>query len=299
MTQTINSLTTVKTIDFPLARKLHFHCFDFALFFTISGRYAMPLYRNSLFLILLIIAFSSPGAFCYCHHDDNCDSAGSSAFVLSPQIIWLDNGPLKDLIAKERDLRDHSFNVRGRDPVFMLGFGGIHDHGNSLRIGFSLYGGYKSYESKTFTGGTTTTPRDSVIVLRFIPVYGGVSFDKIYRFYEMTISFGAMLGGGVFILNREFYDVEGSGAFTDASYDDEDDNNDKDKHDKKGDWAFAGTAAFDFHAGVSFKLAPLLSLGIEASALCFYSPEGYGYATGEFFTISPGLRMRLNVGRAS
>jgi hypothetical protein len=255
----------------------------------------MPRYRNSLFLTILFIAFSFSSAFCHCPHDDECDSASSSAFVLSPQIIWLDNGPLKDLIAKERDLRDLSFNVHERNPIFMLGFGGIHDRGNGLRMGFTFYGGYKSYQSKTFTGGVATTPRDSVAVLRFIPAYGGFTFDKAYRFDEITLSFGAMMGGGVFILNREFYDVEGSGAFTDVSNDDE---NDDHKPDKKGDWAFAGTAVFDIHTGVSFKLAPLLSLGIEASALCFYSPEGYGYATGEFFTINPGLRIRLNVGRA-
>ena len=286
----------MKTIDFPLAHKLHFSYFDFALFFINSGRYIMTLCRNILLLSLLFIAFSSSSALCHCHHYGECDSASSSAFVLSPQIIWLDNGPLRDLVAKERDLRDLSFNLRERDPVFMLGFGGIHDRGNGLRMGFSFYGGYKSYQSKTFTGGTATTPKDSLAVLRLIPAYGGITFDKAYRFDDITLCAGAMMGGGVFILNREFYDVEGSGAFTDASYDDEDYHNNK--HDEKGEWAFAGTAAFDIHVGVSFTLAPLLHLGIEAAALCFYSPEGYGYATGEFFTINPGLKIRLNVGRA-
>jgi|WetSurMetagenome_2_1015567.scaffolds.fasta_scaffold244027_2 hypothetical protein len=255
----------------------------------------MTLYRTMIFAVLLVVLFSFSSVSGRCHHDhDDCgDSASSSAFVLMPELAWLDNGPLDKLIKKEGSLKDLSFNLQKRNANFMLGIGGIHDHGNGFRTGFSLHAGYKSFVSETFTGGISRVLRDSVALLRVIPAYGGFTFDKAYHFYDMTLSFGTMLGGGVSILNREFYDVEESGAFTttikDTSEDDEV---------TVGDWAFAPMFTFDLHAGVAFGLSPLLHLGIEAVALCCYSPEGYGYATGEFFTINPGLRLRLSVGKA-
>jgi hypothetical protein len=254
----------------------------------------MTVYRTIITGTLFCVLFSfsiTPG---YCHENCN-DSASSSAFYIMPEMFWLDNGPLSELINKEPSLEDLSFKLHKRNSVFMLGLGGVHDHGYGLRTGFSLHGGYKSFHSENFTGGTARAPRDSVAMLRLIPAYGGFTFEKAFRFYDMTLSVGTMIGGGIFILNREFYDVEESGAFT-KSY--EDTSDEDDNEDNSRNWAFAPTFAFDFHAGVSFELSPLLHLGIEAIALCFYSPEGYGYATGEFFTVNPGLRLRLSVGKA-
>ena len=247
----------------------------------------MPLFRNT-FIPTLLLAF-----FSFSFASGHCDSTSSSAFILSPQIFWLDNGPLDALIKKESTLQDRSFRLRQRSPVFMLGFGGIHDHGNGLRTGFSLHGGYKSFTSETYTGGTARNPRDSVVMLRLIPAYGGFTFEKSYTAYDMTFSAGTMIGGGIFCLYRKFYDVEEAGAFSSAPDSVEDDDAMVAR-----DWAFAPTFAFDFHAGVSYRLSPLLHLGIEAVALCFYSPEGYGYATGEFFTFNPGLRLRLCIGKS-
>jgi hypothetical protein len=287
----------MKTNKFPLAHKLHSFPITSPCFITLSGRYIMSFYRYTLLLALLCIVFPFSSATGHSHHDDNWDSAGSMSFILTPQVIWLDNGPLKDLVNKEPNLRDRPFQLRQRNPVFMLGFGSYHDHGNGLRTGVSFYGGYKSYHSLTFTGGVASALRDSVAMLRLIPAYGGFTFDKVCRLYDITLSAGIMIGGGVFVLNREFYDAEESGAFTGSSNDNSN-NRGRDSSKTNRDWAFAGTVAFDVHTGVSFRLAPLLSLGIEASALCFYSPEGYGYATGEFFTINPGLRFIISIGRA-
>ncbi len=254
----------------------------------------MTHYRILILGISFVFLFSISTVFGRCHRDDDCDdSSSSSAFVLMPELVWIDNGPLDELIKKEGSLKDLSFKFHQRNSNFMLGLGGIHDHGNGFRTGFSLHGGYKSFHSETFTGGASRALRDSVAILRMIPAYGGFTFDKAYRFYDMTLSFGTMLGGGAFILHRQFYDVEESGAFTSTGPDTSDDDDET-----VGEWACAPIFAFDLHAGVSFELSPLLHLGVEAVALCFYSPEGYGYATGEFFTVNPGLRLRLSIGRA-
>jgi hypothetical protein len=250
----------------------------------------MTLAKPMVFGTLCFVFFSVSSV---CGHDGVSDSSSSSAFRLTPELFWLDNGPLKDLINKEESLNKLSFRLRTRSPSFLLGLGGIHDHGNGFRTGFSVHGGYKSYVSENFTGGPSRALRDSVAMIRLIPAYGGFTFDKAYRFYDMTLSLGTMLGGGAFILNREFYDVEESGAFSTTVRDTSDDD-----EVEVGDWAFAPTFTFDIHAGVSFELSPLLHLGVEAVALFFYSPEGYGYATGEFFTFNPGLRLCLSVGKA-
>jgi hypothetical protein len=248
--------------------------------------------------MLLIMVSSFSLALGHCRFHDNCnDSSDGSSIFISPQMVWLDNGPLKDLIKKESSLRGRSFDLDHRSPVFTLGFGGIHDHGHGVRTGFSIYAGYKSTTSESFTGGKAPdTLRDSVVMLRQMPAFGGFLFEKAFKFYDVTFIAGTMVGGGVFILHRQFYDVEESGAFTSTYEDTSDYHSHKNRDDRN--WAFAPAFTFDLHAGVSFPLSPLLHLGVEAVALCFYSPEGYGYATGEFFTVSPGLRIRLNLGRA-
>lgn len=242
---------------------------------------------------LAFIGLTSSITFAHC-----CgDSAGSSgAFVLSPQIYWLDAGPLDGVAQKEETLKDKTFHFQRHNPLFLLGLGGYHDHGNGFRSGFSVYGGYKSYYSdiyKNVVAGAAS--RDSVTVLRFIPAYGGFTFDKSARYGDIGFSGGVMIGGGVFMLNRESYDVDRSSAF--SSYEPRVDTVGREPSDEH-DWAFAGNFAFDAHAGMTFRLSPLLHLGIDAIALCFYSPEGFGYASGEFFTVNPGVRIRLIVGRA-
>jgi hypothetical protein len=262
----------------------------------------MPLYRNILTAMALFAAFPFSQGYAHWHHGHGycCDSTCSVSFEILPQTVWLDNGPLNDLIKKESSLRSRPFELRKKDPVFTLGLGTFADHGNGLRTGFVASGAYKSYASETFTGGIAGAKRDSVAVLRLIPVYGGITIEKACHFYGMTFSGGIMVGGGVFILHRKFYDVEESGAFvTVEEYDrDNDEDDDRDIVIEARNWAFAPTLAFDAHTGVSFELAPLLHLGIEAAALCFYSPEGYGYATGDFFTVNPCLRMRITIGKA-
>jgi hypothetical protein len=259
----------------------------------------MTLYRNILTAVALFAVF--PVSQGYAH--GNCrDTSCSVSFVISPQTVWLDNGPLKDLIKKEGSLRDLPFSLRKRDPVFTLGLGSFADHGNGVRTGLVVSGAYKSYSSETFTGGVAGERRDSVAVLRLAPVYGGVTVEKACHVYGVTLSAGIMVGGGVFILHRKFYDVEESGAFVTVDEDSDRDYVDyNDDHDivvEARNWAFAPMLAFDAHTGVSFELAPLLHLGVEAAALGFYSPEGYGYATGDFFTVNPCLRLRLSIGKA-
>lgn len=255
-------------------------------------------FKKSLYALAFIgLSFSFARA--HCPNDSGDGSCSSGAFFLTPQICWLDVEPLDAVAKKEETLKDKTFHFQRHNPLFLLGLGGCHDHGNGFRSGFSVYGGYKSYFSDTYKGVVPTgaAPRDSVDVLRFIPAYGGFTFEKSARYGDIGFSGGVLIGGGVFMLNREGYDVDRSSAFS-SDEPHRDTVNRKKSSEHEYDWAVAGNFAFDAHAGVTFRLSPLLHLGVEAMALCFYSPEGFGYATGEFFTVNPGVRIRLVVGRA-
>ena len=62
--------------------------------------------------------------------------------------------------------------------------------------------------------------------------------------------------------------------------------------------AFAPFAAFEAHAGIMASLAPLCHIAFDGFVLSTYSPEGYGPATGDFWSVSPGVRLRLIIGKS-
>jgi hypothetical protein len=64
------------------------------------------------------------------------------------------------------------------------------------------------------------------------------------------------------------------------------------------DWGAAGFGTVELNAGVLARLGPLFQIGLDGVLNVVYSPDGFGVGYGDFYSVSPGVRLRLLFGRA-
>jgi hypothetical protein len=222
-----------------------------------------------------------------CEGSGHCGGAG----VLTTQLIWFDKNPLRTLAHKDRDLRLRDFDFP-REPTVMLGIMGHHESRSGFRGGMSLWAGYNSFESAEYPVDRDTATHDSITTLRFVPVYGGFNFDKVFHFGRMSLSMGGMLGGGAYLLFMREYDLDESAAFVTV---DSDTANEKSV---RVGFAWAPLMTAEARVGTMVDLAPVFHIGLDGVLLMNYSPEGFDVATGNFFSVNPGVRLRLVFGKA-
>ncbi len=221
---------------------------------------------------------------------------GGGAFMFTTRLLWHDTDPLKDLNETDPGLKGKVFDFSNR-KMMMIGFNGYYDVDRGLRIGGGLWTGYKRYKSDTYTGMYTdslgdTTYNDSIVNLRVIPAYCGFICEKAFLFPNFSLFAGFMLGGGATILikNSEASDI--GSVFIDET----------DSSSNKYSAAVAPALAWDIHAGMAFTLSPHFHLGIDWVLLFAYAYEGFGKgssgsSTNDFLSISPGLRLRIVIGK--
>ncbi len=256
-------------------------------------------------LLACVAAAAFSGAFAWkgdCRHiKEECDCDGErrddsrgGAGMLTAQVSWLNTEPLEKLNRLEKDLRkDFDFHHNAM-PVF--GAVGYYDIGNGLRTGGGLWAGYKSFQSESYTGlAPDSLERDSVVTLRVIPAYLGFNLEKTIPFPGFKMYLGGMLGGGVYTVHRQFYDVEGDDFFVSV----EDDTLSEEEFDEDyGSFAFAPFVAWDVHGGATMTLAPVFHISLDGVLLFTYAPEGFGFGFGDFLTVNPGIRLRFIFGKS-
>jgi hypothetical protein len=220
-----------------------------------------------------------------CRHDGGGGGIGV-------QMVWLSTEPFRQLAKKEHTLRDKTFDFNN-NLTPMIGLTGYHESCEGFRGGMALWAGYKTFTSDVYPVDNDTATHDSVIMLRLIPVLAGFNFDKVFHFARFNMSLGGMLGGGAYIMHMRAYDRTLSDAFVNMNTSDT-----ADSHAELGSWAWAPYAAGEVRAGAGVDLAPAFHMTVEGFVLITYAPEGFGVATGDFMTASPGVRLRLLFGRA-
>ncbi|MBD3315713.1 MAG: hypothetical protein GF344_08000 [Chitinivibrionales bacterium] len=225
--------------------------------------------------------------------------------LLVPQLTWIDEDPIIDLVEKDRTLRGRAFTFDGK-PSLTLGTMGYVDVENGLRLGGTFGVGYKGYHSEPFKGihiaQTTvqnddgddyfsydTTSYDSTVILHVFPVHIGCVVEKSYGFGGWNTFVGIMIGGGAYTVLKSVIPYEGGGAFIGES---------RDYDDGRHSAAVAPCAIFDIHGGVGFELSPRFHLGVDGVVKIMYAHNGFGAGFGDFVAVSPGLRFRLAIGRA-
>ena len=222
---------------------------------------------------------------------------GGGAFTVT--LMRFDTDPFVELNKKEADLRGKVFDFDKR-TMAMIGGLGYYDVGSGVRVGVGGSVGYKQYVSDVYTTidtisdstGTTISAYDSAALLRIWPLFLGFNFEKAFYVGKVTFFMGGMLGGGLHIVYKDFEDRTNPSAFITVSSDSSDN-----ADDELGSLGAATYMAWDLHAGVGFKLAPVFELGLEPYVLFNYAPEGFGSGFGDFFAASPGVRLRFTFGK--
>jgi len=169
--------------------------------------------------------------------------------------------------------------IEGRYETFFLmgaaGYGGL---GNGLRIGGGGFGGSRVY---------STQYGDTTALLELSAGFGGVLIEKCFVSRNMNTTVGGMLGGGNLTVLPSFT----TDAFSDLD----------DLEDNEANALKAGFLLLEFHGGFTYTMVTWLHLGLDLSAPLFIATDGFkgrtdrSYTSG-FFTINPGLKIKIVVG---
>ncbi len=215
------------------------------------------------------------------------------AFMFSTRILWQDTDPLKKLNRTDTELMGKVFDFDDRKTL-MLGLNGYYDIENGLRVGNNLAVGYKLYQSDVYKGmhidtimGDTTYV-DSLVNLRVIPAHFGFLCEKAFLFPNFSLFAGFMIGGGATVLIKNNEASSANSAFI------------NDTNNNNGDGysvAVAPTFNWDFHFGTSVTLAPHFHLGLDYVLHFAYAHDGYGMSRDDFVSVSPGIRLRITIGK--
>ncbi len=228
------------------------------------------------------------------YREDSSSSRIGGAF--NAQVLFLDEDLLTYINTyagagrRDRDeVADHA--------VFMVGGMAYSMHRGGVRVGSGFWAGYKTLRSDPYlvtrvdSSTWDTVTSEMVTTMRLIPAMIGGVFEKNFSAGPFGLFAGAMLGGGVFVIVRE---VEPSGdIFADVGPSELEDLG------RDVSAAVAPQLAGDVHGGATIRLAPALHVGVELLLHLAYAPNGFvtGTAVSDFFTISPGARLRLQWGK--
>jgi hypothetical protein len=227
---------------------------------------------------------------------EECDDDTEGASTFAPQLLWLDTDLLTRVVDFEQNLQPLTFDF-SNNYAFSLGGMGLSDR-HGFRFGGGLWFGYKSFDSdehiRTLTDSTGDTLQQyqAVTTLRVFPVYGGLLTEKSFDISRISLFAGGFLGGGAYFIWEQIRKVDQ--IFSDSEADS------VDWTEQNNAVAIAPMVVMDIHGGISVEITPIFHLGVEAVLLMSYAPEGFvtGSGFGDFFTVSPGIRLRVTTGRA-
>jgi len=219
---------------------------------------------------------------------------GSGAFMLSFEYTDFDVAPLQQLAKNDRSLSGIPLSVSDT-RMLTLGFTGYHSDDQHVRLGNGLYLGYKSFNSDIYSRLSDTSDTaiylDSIVTLRVIPIYYGFLCEKAFRYEQADFFAGIMIGGHVTVVVKEEQSAELISSFISDETSEEGD-------DGRFSVALSPAIFGDIHGGISFALSERLHAGIDGVIRCAYAYEGFGPGFGDYFTVSPGIRLRLSFGKA-
>ncbi|NLG19140.1 MAG: hypothetical protein GX556_17590 [Fibrobacter sp.] len=219
----------------------------------------------------------------------------------------LDLEPLEKVVKKDLDKGGFDFD---RNIFFTIGGQGYFGpHRNGIRLGWGGWGGYNSKFSAIWSGRADSayidragdTLVDSVIQLHTLFAHTGLILERSFSLTKnLNVFAGGMIGGGIMAAIADRRSSKGAFREIDNDYDYDDDDDDSLKF--EGEFlsgtsaALAPLFAFDLHGGLTYSVTNWMHLGIDASAVCYYSNTGFGYKYGNFMTVNPGVRVRVIFG---
>ncbi len=224
--------------------------------------------------------------------EERLERKNGGAFVITTGITWLDRDPFRELQKKEQSLKSKEFDF-DNNKTFMLGLHGYYDIENGLRIGNSLSAGYKMYQSEPYTGIVVdtlgdTSLVDSLITLRVIPACFGFICEKAFLFPYFNIFAGFMVGGGATVVLKTAELSSGNSVFIN--------DNDSD-YSYKTSVAVSPAFMWDVHLGTAVSLSKYFHIGVEGQLLFAYAHDGFGPGYTDAVSVSPGIRLRMVVGK--
>jgi len=232
-------------------------------------------------------------------YHDRCGEGNRRGGFFAPQVLFFDSDLPSQIHDHEKELDTLEFDF-SNTATFMIGGMGYSETPDGFRTGSGFWIGHKQYQSATFLESDTTdsgavTTREMVTSLRIIPVYTGMLLEKNFDFHYWSMYVGGLVGGGVYIIHRNRVE-EGDLFISDEEFDsDDEDLWDSDRN----AFALAPYLAGDLHAGMAVRVSPMIQIGAEFVLSVSYSSGGFitGAGFGDFYTTSPGIRLRLMIGK--
>jgi hypothetical protein len=191
-------------------------------------------------------------------------------------------GPIKDLAEHDPRLAGKQFNFSrfACEPFLVSGGMGYVGLGDGFRLGGGGMNGQRKFTSNRFNG-------DSILVLNTQVSYGGFLIEKCMIKGKWNLSAGGEIGGGGFNVALS----EQAGTFFHTSESSTIDFDVKDRN--------TTTSLFFMlqpHAALTYTFFYFFHVGASVSLPAFMSIEKFNAYTDDYFTVNPGLQIKLIFG---
>lgn len=220
--------------------------------------------------------------------------------VIEIGLTNFDLDPIKKIVKEDLDKGGFDFNENTFSTVGLIGYAG--QRRNGMRVGAGAWAGYNSIYSDKWTTqasdsaihGGSAAAVDSIIQLHLVFAHAGLTVERSFKVLNnLNLYAGGMLGGGVLLAIEDRKLSEGAFNRVDTS------DWDSDSSDIDNRIAFAPLWAFDIHGGFTYSVTKWMHLGIDASTLVYYSATGFQSKYGSFWSVNPGIKLRLAFGTSA
>jgi len=218
--------------------------------------------------------------------------------VIEIGLTNLDLEPIKKIVRSDLDKGGFDFNKNTFSTLGLIGYVG--QRRNGMRVGAGAWAGYNSIysdkwatqESYSSNGKAGAAIIDSIIQLHIVFAHTGLLVERSFKAgSNLNLYAGGMLGGGALIAMEDRKLANEAFRRTDTTTDGE-----SDSLHSENRIAFAPLWAFDIHGGFTYSVTKWMHLGIDCSSLFYYSTSGFQSKYGSFWTVNPGVRLRLVFG---
>lgn len=190
--------------------------------------------------------------------------------------------PVRDLAENDPYLSGKRFNFSryACEPFLVSGGVGYIGLGDGFRLGGGGMSGERKFTSNRFSD-------DSILVLNTKVSYGGLLIEKCMLRGRWNLSAGGEIGAGSF--NVTLSEQANTFFYGDGDFDDEHDFND-------GNSSRSMFFLLEPHAGFSYTFFYFFHIGGSISLPTFMSLEKFSAYTSDYFTVNPGLHIKLIFG---
>jgi hypothetical protein len=221
--------------------------------------------------------------------------------VIEIGLTNLDLDPIRKIVKEDLDKGGFDFSENTFSTVGLIGYAG--QRRNGMRVGAGVWAGYNSIYSDKWTTQASDSAIsrgsaaliDSIIQLHIIFAHVGLVIERSFKVgNSLNLYAGGMLGGGALIAIEDRKLESGAFNRVDTNTDWE-----SDTLHIENRFAFAPLWAFDFHGGFTYSVTKWMHLGIDGSSLFYYSSGGFQSKYGSFWTVNPGIKLRLVFGTSA